>query len=641
MNMMRTVIKWLTAAAVAMSGGMAVPAAAVEYSEAPVLAKRVAAGELPPVAERLPNPPEAVTPHERPGGYGGNLRRGLVGGNDHNNILRFMGPQGLTRWDPDFSRAVPNLAESWEALDGGRAWRFRLRAGLKWSDGTPMTADDLVFAVDDMLNNKELFGSPPGLYSTGDGKLSVEKVDARTVVYRFTNPYGTFPETLAGPRGQHPAFWAKHYCMQFHPKYAPDAEAKARAAGAASWADHMRVKCGELEKPARWGNPERPTMDPWIVKQPYTGSATQVVLERNPFFWQVDSEGKQLPYIDSVTFNLYQDKQSLLLAAMAGNIDMQIRHLNAVGNKPALSDAAAGGAFRLAAVSSTYANAMGIMPNHTHPDAGKRKILSDRAFREALSLAMDRGAIIDIVLLGQAEPNQIGPNPGHPAHHTRLSKQLLEHDPARARKILADAGYRDSNGDGVLESPGGTPLSFTIDVVNSRGEWIDMLEIVSENLAAVGIKAAPNVIERSLFTERGKAAAHDFQVWDMPGGVDPLVDFRTVAPLHDIVSAFGQGWKQWRVSGGERGMKPPDSVLRRLDLVERYKAVPTEAERLAIAKEVFDLAADAFEVIGVATAPPTFAVVNSRLVNVPEGMPLSWTYPTPSPTLPQQYFFAE
>ncbi|MFN3169543.1 MAG: ABC transporter substrate-binding protein [Hyphomicrobiales bacterium] len=614
------------------------PAYADTFSQAPSLAEEVSAGTLPPVAERLPTNPEVIAPVDEVGQYGGTLRRGLVGGNDHNNILRLMGPQGLTRWDPTFSRAVPNLAESFEALDGGAAWQFTLREGLKWSDGDPMDADDLVFAAD-MLNDPAMFPELPRAYQVGDGSMSIERVDDRTVIYRFSAPFGTFPEVLASPLGQYPTYWAAHYCGQFQPDGGGDLDAMTAEAGVETWPDLMRLRCGDLEVPARWGNPDRPTMDPWIVDEPYTGSATLVTLERNPYFWQVDSEGNQLPYIDELAFQVYQDQQSLLVATLAGNIDMQIRHLNAVANRPVLAEGAEAGGYQLLPVSQTFANAMGIMPNLTHLEDGKRAILGDPRFRQAMSLGIDRDAIIDIVLLGQSVPYQIGPLPGHVAHNEQLATQFLDYDPDAAAALLDEAGYTD--GDGVREAADGTPLSFTIDVVNSRQEWIDMIELMGESLDEIGIRIRPNVIERSLFTERGQAGLHDIQVWDMPGGLDPIVDFRPITPAHPIVSAFGPQWRIWNASGGTQGEEPPASLARRMELANTYRQTASPDDRAEIAREAMAIAAEGFEAMGIATAPPTFAIVSNRMRNVPANMPLSWTYPTPSPTLPQQYFIAE
>lgn len=632
----RNVLSLGTALALLASGG----AFAQTFAEAPMLAERVANGTLPPLAERLPTSPEVVTPHESVGTYGGVMRRGLVGGNDHNNFLQMVGPQNLTRWDPGFTRVVPNLAESWEASEDGRQWTFVLREGLRWSDGSAFNADDLIFAVEEMLGNAELFPSTPAILRVGDGSIGVERIDDRTVRYTFSEPFGTFPEALAAPQSQYIAFYSDEYCAQFHPDHATDLDAAIAEAGVTTWIELMQLRCGDLERPSRWGNPDRPTLDPWVIVSPYSGSATQVTMERNPYFWQVDTEGNQLPYVDRLVFDVYQDAQSILLGAMAGNIDMQFRHLNSIANLPPLSDSRAAGGYVLTPMTSSFANAMAIMPNLTHPDPALRAILGDRAVRQAMSVAMDRETMIDIVLLGQSEPYQLGPVPGHEAHNPQLSYQYTEYDPEAARALLADAGYADGDGDGILQAADGTPLSFTVDVVNNRREWIDMLELYSADLAAVGIDLRLNVIERSLFVERGDAGTHDIQVWDLPGGVDPIIDFRTIAPLHPIVSAFGPGWRIWQATDGANGVEPPADVQRRLDLAQAYLSAPSPERRLALAQEALQLAADAFEYFGVATAPNSFQVVNANLRNVPDGMPVSFTYTTPAPTLPQQYYYA-
>jgi peptide/nickel transport system substrate-binding protein len=141
-------------------GSLLAAKAALAYQEAPMLAERVTAGELPPVDERLPAEPLVVTPIEETGTYGGTLRRVLIGSSgDHNTILRIVGPQSLVRWKPDYSGLEPNLATSWEISDDARAYTFHLREGLKWSDGHPLTTEDIRFFVDDILNS-DFYGSP-------------------------------------------------------------------------------------------------------------------------------------------------------------------------------------------------------------------------------------------------------------------------------------------------------------------------------------------------------------------------------------------------------------------------------------------------------------------------------------------------
>ena len=134
--------------------------------------------------------------------------------------------------------------------------------------------------------------------------------------------------------------WAKHYCQQFHPKYNPDIQAQVDATEAVEdWPGLFRLNCGEVEAPNRWSNAERPTLDPWIVTgEGYTAGATQVLMERNPYFWQVDTEGNQLPYIDRLEMNVAQDNEAIVLEAIAGKIDMQRRKISNPANKPIFAE---------------------------------------------------------------------------------------------------------------------------------------------------------------------------------------------------------------------------------------------------------------------------------------------------------------
>ena len=312
--------------------------------ESPILAARVAKGELPPVAERLPRDPEVITPFAEIGSYGGTLHGGLTGSNDHNSILRMVGPQGFTRWNLDWTEVVPNLASRWDIEGDGRSFVFHLRPGTKWSDGVPFTAADVLFNMNDVFLNKG-FGSVPSRYVIGGKPVKVEKVDDFAVRFTFAEPYGSFLADLASPRGQHPTLFPKHYCQQFHADYNPDAAKLAAAAGQSTWQALFTSKCGDIEIPARWGNPEKPTLDPWVITEPYVGGAVRVALERNPYFWQVDTAGNQLPYVDRYENAVFPNAEALLIAAIGGNIDMQVRNLDNPANRPVLAENRAKGGY--------------------------------------------------------------------------------------------------------------------------------------------------------------------------------------------------------------------------------------------------------------------------------------------------------
>lgn len=621
---------------------MALSATAQEATgEAPALAEAVAAGALPPVAERVGSAPAVIEPLEAIGTYGGELRTGLRGSSDHNAILRVVGPQGLVRWDPQYTKVVPNVAESFEVDDEGRVFTFHLREGMKWSDGTPFTADDVMFNVTDLILNEE-FAPPPARYTTGGEPMKAERLDDHTVRFTFSQPYGDFLAVLAAPLGQNPVLYSKNYCSQFMPKYNDDVDALIAAESAADWQNLFLQKCGDLEIPARWGNPERPTLDPWIVTAPYAGGATRVVMERNPYFWQIDTEGNQLPYIDRLVMPIGADTESLILAVIGGRIDYGLRHIDTSDNRPVLAENREKGDYRFFEAAPPGGSNMVINLNLTSKNQALKEIFNERDFRVALSLGMDRQAIIDTVMLGEGEPWQHGPFEDHPYYDERTSTQFLEHDPERANALLDGLGLDKRGPDGVRILPNGEPLKFRIDVIPTFDPtWVDSLQLIEQQWAEIGVDMDINAMERTFFYQRtSESNEHDAAVWNgRQSWVSGQLPHQIVPVSHD--SRYGIPWVQWYESRGESGEAPPASVRERLRLYDQARGLADPERRRAVMLEIASIAADEFEVIGLSKALPTYGIVKNGLRNVPEAMPSSWAYPTPSPTLPQTWYWAE
>ncbi|KUF11541.1 ABC transporter substrate-binding protein [Pseudoponticoccus marisrubri] len=620
------------------------PLGAWAYEQAPMLDDAVAAGELPPVDERLPAQPEVITPLESVGNYGGTIRRVLGGSNDHNSILRFVGPQGLTRWKPDFSGVVPNVAESWTTSEDGSEFTFKLREGMKWSDGTPFTADDIMFFVEDLLHNEEFYPNAPARFVVDGEPMTAEKVDDHTVTLKFAAPYGTFLTELATPLAQEPVLWAKHFCQQYHPKYNENVQELVDATEAVEdWPSLFRLNCGEVEAPNRWGNPDRPTLDPWVVTEDaYTAGATQVVMERNPYFWQVDTEGNQLPYVDTLEMSVAQDNQTLVLEAIAGNIDMQRRRISNLANKPVFAENAEKANIEILDMINSNSNKMAIHFNHTHKDPVMREVIRNKDVRVALSLGIDREEIIDIVYLGQGEPWQIGPRPTHPLYNEQLGRQHTEYDPDRANELLDAAGLSERDDEGYRLLPDGRRFTFNVQYTGiEEPDWGDALEIIREQWEEIGVELTSSSVERSIYYSRGEANEHDFMVWGAPGGLDPTLSPRDVLAVHPQASWFAIPWTRWYLSGGEQGEEPTESMKQRLALYEDFKKEADQDKALDIFRQIHQIAAEEFEIIGVTLAPNLVGVVKTNLRNVPRAMPSSWMYPDPAPTLPQTYYWEE
>ncbi|MEM9222440.1 MAG: ABC transporter substrate-binding protein [Pseudomonadota bacterium] len=617
---------------------VAVPAIAyAEFKEAPDLAAKANAGELPSVTERLPADPE-VLDLGSVGQYGGELRFGLRGSSDHNHILRMVSPQGLVRWDPQYTELIPNIAKSYDVNDDATEFTFTLHDGMKWSDGEPFTADDILFNINDLVLNEDYAPTPPR-YMAGGEPLTIEKIDDLTVKFTFAAPYGDFLAELASPLGQHPVLYAKHYCSQFHPDHADDIAAVISENNAADWQNLFQQKCGDIEIPSRWGNPDRPTLDPWVVVEPYTGGATRVVMDRNPYFWQVDSEGHQLPYIDRLVAPIAQDAESLVLQIIGGNIDFALRHIDAPANRPVLAQNREAGDYKFFEARPVGGVNMVINLNLASKNPDLRALFNERDFRVALSHGINREEIIETALLGQGQPWQGGPFEDHPNYHERLATQFLEHNPDRANALLDGLGL-ERGSDGSRQMANGEPLRFSIDVIPTLApEQVDMLEMISRQWADLGVQMDVNPMERTFFYERtSNSNDHDAAVWGAAVSFVPGEIPQQIVPVHHD-SRWGIPWSHWYNSGGTEGEEPPESVKARMALYDQAKATADPAKRLAIIHEIADIAADEFEVFAVSKATPRFGIVKNDLRNVPESMPRSWYYATPGPTLPQIWFW--
>ena len=633
------------------------PAAAqdVTYNEAPMLAEQVAAGDLPPIAERLPVNPVVVDGDEI-GVYGGTWRRVANGLNDVWNIGRTFGYEPLVRWAPDWSGVIPGVAEGWEVADEGSTFIFRLREGMKWSDGMPFTSADIMFWYEDVAMNRELNSSPPALLMLAGEAATVTAPDEYTVIFNFTQPNGLFLRNLAFPDSLIVTLYARHYFEQFHPRYNPDVAAEATASGFENWMQEFVRKGGAIGSVGRW-NPEMPVLYAWMPAELATPDTSVMRFVRNPYFWKVDSAGNQYPYMDYVNITIFQDQETMLLEAAAGNIDMQKRHIgNFAGtNKAFLFDEQERGNFHFFTAISENNNAAIFRFNLNHEDPVMREILQNKEFRIGLSHAINRQEIIDVMYIGQGAPHQVAPLPSSPYYHERLATQYTEFDLDLANQYLDEAGYAERDADGFRLGPDGNRISFVLMAVDSFREQADIIEIVASYWRAVGIEVLPRLLDRATFEAR--AGINDFDVIAYPGhaGIDVLGNPNNYLPisgnsfeslrwsawyngdqrtLGDVLEAAPEGTED-SVESDENeafAQDPRDELIyRQWELWDLIKVTPDEELQHAYVMEMLDIAAERFANIGISTPPDGFGIVRNDIANVPETTFSSWTFASPGP----------
>lgn len=609
-------------------------ATAQPYQEAPALAEQVAAGELPTVEQRLPETPLVVPVVERIGEYGGDWQAALIEGLDNGWLIRTIAYEHLVRWNPEWTDVIPNVAESWEISDDATVYTFRLSQGMKWSDGEPFTADDITFWYNDVFMNEAL--TP----SRGDNPPVVEKVDDYTVTFTFAEPNGLFLQNVAHPyNGWMYTAYPRHYLEPFHITYNKEAEALATEAGFATWAEFFASKAGY---DARFENSELPTLHPWVLTSGIGDQTVRLVAERNPYYWKVDAEGNQLPYLDRVVYTYVGDNEVAVLKALNGEIDMQDRRLTDLNNKAVFFDNMEAGDYRFFNTVPANMNDMVIAFNLNHKDPVKQEVFQNKDFRVGLSHAINRQEIIDLIFVGQGQPWQAAPRPESPFYHEQLASQYLAYDVGLANEHLDRAGYTERDAEGFRLGPDGKRISFTVDAVSSDTNQVDALELVQRYSREVGIDMQVRALEKTLFQTRREAQEYDANVVAGVGGLqDALLEPRWYLPYSDE-SNFALGWAAWLNPGALPdnvvAQEPPPAAKEQMALYRQVIASSDPERQAELMKEVLDIAAEQFYAIGINLPQPDFGIVKNNFRNVPETMPGAWAYPNPAPTNPEQYF---
>ncbi len=609
-----------------------------EFKEAPKVAEMVSAGNLPAVAERLPKKPMVLEPIESVGKYGGTWNTALKGTSDTAWLVRTIGYENLVRWRPDVKNftaeeVIPNIADSVDMNDEGSEYTFHLREGMKWSDGKPFTADDIMFWYEDVFSNEELTPAVPSWLTAAGKPVTVQRVDDLTVVFRFAGPNGLFLSRLATPPGDAPTAFPRHYMQQFHKKYNPQVEQQAKKAQMEGWTDLFASKVSP------WENPEKPTLNAWKLTKAVGDATQQLTAERNPYYWKVDTEGNQLPYIDTISYRVTDDVEVMVLQALNGEIDMMDRHINALANKPVFFDNQEKGNYHFTNEIPASMNQMMFALNLTVRDKNKRQVFNDKNFRIGLSHAINRQEIIDAAYQSQGEPFQGAPRPESPFFNEQLAKQYTEYDVALANQFL-DKVLPEKNDQGMRLGPDGKPFVFQVETAAAptASQEGAALELMQGYFKAVGIDMRVKPLERSLFYERKDSNQSDATTWSGDGGLDVILEPRWYFPF-STESNFAIPWAIWFNNPKADGaIKPPAAAKKQMELYRQLMDAPSAEERADLMKQILQIAQEEFWVMGLALPTEGYGIVKNNFHNVPEDVVSAYLSLTPAQTNPSQYW---
>ncbi len=593
------------------------------YHQAPMLDALVSSGDLPPVEERLPLEPAIVEPVEKIGKYGGTWRRVATRFTD-NRLSDRMGYEPLVRRARDASSIIPNVAKSWEIVDGGKSYVFYLREGMKWSDGEPFTADDFMFWYEDIALNKELTPSFPNWGLVDGVPMVFEKIDDYAFKIKFVKPYGIFLDQMTF-RGMN-IYAPKHYLKQFHPSYtdAGDLQALAEKEEFEAWYQLFGNRNN------KGTNPDLPVINSWKLA---TGPpATIAYAERNPYYWKIDPQGNQLPYIDEVQYDIVESGEIANFKAMAGEIDMHSRYMS-FANYTVFQENAEKEDYTVVLWKNPVSDVVNI--NLTHEDPVIRAMFMDRNFRLGLSYAINRQEIADIVYLGVGEPWQALPVEEDPYFVPPIH---LGYDVARANEYLDAAGMTSRGSDGYRLRPDGKPFTMVVETYGAEeaGGASDEMELLKEYWEAVGIKTTITNIDRSLWTAR-RAAGEFMALAYLTAGIHWVVDPNWFVPTNT-----NNGWAplaaKWNESQGAAGEEPAPEIRQLIDWYEQMKVTVDEAKRTELGKNIIRSHAENVWIIGLARYP-AIAIVKNDFKNVATNGVQSYRLMTPGYLNPEQFFF--
>ncbi|WP_448205176.1 ABC transporter substrate-binding protein [Azospirillum sp. sgz302134] len=588
-----------------------------EAVETPMLAGAVAAGTLPPVTQRLPAEP-AVVPMDwawqKPGRHGGDLNVLMARVKD-TRLIYVYGYARLVALTPDL-RIVPDILERVEESDS-RVFTFTLRRGHRWSDGHPFTTEDFRYWWEDMASNSKRYpGGPPAELLVAGERPTVEIIDEVTVRYSWSHPNPFFLPMLAGAKPVE-IYAPAHYLKQFHPRYTDAATLKQRVEEAhqKSWQQLHNRKDNLTE----FDNPDLPTLQPWV---PTTAPpAERFVFVRNPWFHRVDAQGRQLPYIDRVVMTV-ADAKIIPAKTGAGESDLQARYLR-FDNYTFLTQGAKRNDYRVTLWRTGIGAQMALFPNLTCNDPVWRTLNRDARYRRALSLAIDREELNQVVYYGLATPSNNTLLEASPLWKPEYRDRWAQHDVRQASRLLDEIGLTKRDANGVRLLPDGRPLEIVVETAGESTEETDALELIADGWRRIGARLYIRSSQLDVFRNRIFAGETCMSI---ARGLDDAIATADMSPAELVPVDQGKyqwpKWGQFHQTMGKEG-EPPD-LPEAKELIDAYRAwrdAPDEAGRAAAWERILTINADQVFTIGTVAGVPQPVVARQTLNNVPaEGL---------------------
>ncbi len=595
-------------------------AAPGKYKESPMLAERVAAGELPPVDERVPEEPMVIEPYESIGQFGGTL---AIGGVEQNiyayEMNHVMGWANWQRISKDTGHAEPNVLKGYEMSPDFTQLTCMMRKGLRWSDGEPCTTADIQFWYEDILLNEEITPVPGQWFRVGGTMMTLDVVDDYTYKLTFAQPNPSFVlVNMAHCYGfwDDQTFVPAHYLKQFHIKYNDKANDLAKEAGFDFWYQLL----GRENSRAQSVN--RPRLNAYM---PVRDTPSVGFMERNPFFWAVDTEGNQLPYIDKVTSDKAADISILDAKVVGGQYDFAAHQMN-IMNYATYNEAAQAANARMVLWQSGKGSEVVYNVNCNWPDQEWGTVFQDDRFRQAMSLAINRADINNVIYFGNASETQMTVIPVSRHYKPEYAQAYAQLDLDEANRLLDEMGLEWNAGHSHRTWPTSKKdIIIGWDLVETETPKGPITELVTEYLKDVGVEIQWKSITRTLLTQKMAANEEPMSTWHGDETADTLFLRRPkfFVPLDGDESAWAPLWGRWYNTGGEQGEEPPQVIKDLYNWMDEYNLT----DKLEPAANVLSSQAEHVWTIGTVGNAPHPLWCRNTLKNVSETGGF-WTWDT-------------
>jgi peptide/nickel transport system substrate-binding protein len=596
------------------------------FRQSPMLDELVAAGELPPVEERLPDDPIVVEGIDGIGQYGGTAELFYAG----EQLLNV--PEGPLRVGPRLTLTLPNFAEKAEYSNDASTLTISLRPGHRWSDGQPVTSNDFAFWFERILMDKRL---TPVVEPRFKG-ARIQVHDPYQFSYHFPKPQPLFVNFLAhnGWQTSLPA----HFMRRYHPDFTPieQLEQEAQELGLQDWRTYIQAVINVRDLLVF----HRPVKTAYAI---VSATSTRNSFRRNPFYPKVDLEGNQLPYIDYLEVQRVASDEIMAAKASTGQVSIAGRQFK-TGDIPLFKRFEKENGYSTYLWPRPYGSDVAIMANITHPDERLSRIFQDVRFRRALSLAINRQEINKIAYYGQGVPRQLTVVPASHYFEPEFASAWAEHDPQRAGALLDSMGLVDRNGDGRRDYPDGSPLEITLEYTIGETPKQITVELVIAHWREVGLSINSRQISGSLKNIRARAGLMDMSLWHADRNADILFP---IEPFWYVPMHIGQEtnhwaeWSRWYRSDGERGWEPPPEVKQLIAWWEILRRTTDEAERIEAGKNILRSQAENIWAIGIIGLGPHPVIVRDDLHNVPRHGYWGWDSRWSWPYYPETWYIAQ